>query len=214
MFSLDLLPRVELNSWEDENGRTYETPDGRFPSVTTIIGRAFDKSHLEAWRDRIGHGEADLQTAKAGRFGTKLHDVLEKYLLKEDCSKAQSIERMRFESVKRKITPHISKVYGAEFPLYSTRLRTAGKTDGIVLWDGVPAIIDLKTTKKWKREEWVLNYFVQAACYGQMVNDTFPKMDVQKIVIVFSTEDLDCYYFEKNISDYYDQVRRIFIEDR
>jgi predicted phage-related endonuclease len=213
MFSLDLLPRYELESFIDDYGRTYKTPYGDLPSVTTIIGNAYDKTHLEEWRDRLGHEKADAETAKAGRYGTKLHDVLERYLLNEEPSTSHAIEKMRFESVKRKIAPNISTVFGVEFPLCSFELKTAGRADAIVKWKGENAILDLKTTKKWKREEWVEHYFVQACCYGNMVEASH-SMNISKIVIVFSTEDFDCYYFEKNISDYNEQVRRIFIENR
>lgn len=213
MLSLDLLSRHELDSYYDDVGRMYKTPAGVFPSVTTVIGQAVDKSHLEEWRDRIGHIQADLETERAARYGSKLHDVLEKYLLNEDYSQAHPIEKMRFDSVKRKIAPNIDKVFGAEFPLYSAKLRTAGRADGVISWNGVPAILDLKTTKKWKREDWILHYFIQAATYGWMTNDSY-HLNINKIIIVFSTQDMDCFYYEKDISQYIDQVRKVFIENR
>lgn len=215
MFKLNLLPRTELESITTEEGRKYNVPntDIWVPSVTTVLGNYYDKSALEAWKKRVGEEKAKLLGEQAAQNGTNLHAVLEKFLLNEDYSNAHSIERMRFESVKRKLIKNINIVYGVEFPLYSLKLNTAGKTDSVVNWNGVNAVLDLKTTKKYKSEKYIENYFVQATTYSMMLNESY-NMGIEKIIIMFSTNDFECYYFEKPISDYTELVNRIFNENK
>lgn len=209
MFKLSLLPETHLEKFEDETGRHYKTPAGIFDSVTTRIARYYGDDHLVSWRNRVGASAADRISKVAATNGTELHSVLEKFLLNETYDHFHSIAKMRFASVKRKIEPRISEVFGSELTLFSEKLKTAGKTDGIVRWDNEPVVMDLKTTKKYKKQEWVENYFVQGAAYGIMINEMYD-LNIKKMIIVFSTDDFECYYFEKNIAEYEGLVNEIF----
>lgn len=210
MFELKLLPRTELKQINSPSGRTYETPDGEFKSVTTILSEYFDKSGLELWKQRVGEKEAEKISIQAANDGTRLHNVLEKFLLNENINEFHSIEKTRFISVKNRLEKNVKKVYGVEFPCWSKNLKTAGKTDAIVQWNSDNAIFDLKTSRKFKKEEYIENYFTQATAYGIMVNEKFPELQINKIVICFSSNNFDCYFYEKNISDYKDLVNKIF----
>ena len=37
-----------------KTGRTYHTPDGSYPSLTTIFGKTANNPWLEAWKARVG----------------------------------------------------------------------------------------------------------------------------------------------------------------
>lgn len=215
MFKLELLPRIELESETLPEGRTYTTPSGKFPSVTTVLGNYYGKAGLEEWKERIGRDKAEAISRNAAENGTALHAVLEKFMLNENYDDAHSIEKMRFVSVKKKLEEIVDTVYGVEFPLFSNKLKTAGKADLLVkLKNGAIAILDLKTTNKYKREEWIESYFTQATTYSIMTNELYDSLNVTKIVIIFSTNDFGCYCFEKDIQDYAGLVNKIFIENR
>jgi hypothetical protein len=62
----------------------------------------------------------------------------------------------------------IGKIFAQEAPLYSKHLGVAGRVDCVGLYDGVPSIIDFKTSKKPKKREWVTSYFMQEAAYAIM----------------------------------------------
>jgi genome maintenance exonuclease 1 len=62
----------------------------------------------------------------------------------------------------------IGKIFAQEAPLYSKHLGVAGRVDCVGLYDGVPSIIDFKTSKKPKKKEWVTSYFMQEAAYAIM----------------------------------------------
>ena len=63
-----------VNSVDTDGGRRYQTPDGVFPSVTTVTGwkkRAF----FAKWR-RDNPEESKRVLSR----GTKLHSIIESYL--------------------------------------------------------------------------------------------------------------------------------------
>ena len=72
-YDYTALSRKEVNG-----SRKYLTPDGTaVASVTTILGETSDKSHLVAWRNRVGHKKAQEITTEAAGVGTRMHKYLE-----------------------------------------------------------------------------------------------------------------------------------------
>ena len=68
-----------------KTGRTYMTPDGDFPSMTTILGKTSDNQvWLQKWRERVGEEEADRISKEATDRGTLVHEYAEKYFNGED----------------------------------------------------------------------------------------------------------------------------------
>lgn len=74
------LPTYELVRHDSEDGpREYTTPEGRFPSVTSILSGSRDQSGLEAWRESVGHARAAQITHIACTRGTALHAAIETF---------------------------------------------------------------------------------------------------------------------------------------
>ena len=64
-----------------EGKRLYATPDGNaVASVTTILDATKDKSHLIAWRKRVGEKKAQEIVTEASSVGTRMHKYLEDYV--------------------------------------------------------------------------------------------------------------------------------------
>lgn len=212
-FDLNLLAKYNLDTTTTESGRIYHTPDGDFASVTTILGRRFPFD-ATAWKERIGYTQADIIKDKAARRGTELHNILEKFLLNEEYYKdSHSVARMRFDPVARRIRRHVGKVYGAEVPLWSRRLKTAGKADGVVTWDNKLAILDLKTSIRHKKEEHITSYFVQATAYGLLLEERYGMLP-EKIIIMFSDDDFNVFFYEKNLEDFRATTEDIFCKSQ
>ena len=49
-------------------------------SVTTILDSTKDKTHLIAWRKRVGEAKAQEITTEAAGVGTRMHKYLEDYV--------------------------------------------------------------------------------------------------------------------------------------
>ena len=60
------------------------------------------------------------------------------------------------------------QVYAQEAALYSEHLGLAGRVDCVGEFDGVPSIIDFKTSKKLKKKDSITNYFIQESAYAIM----------------------------------------------
>ena len=155
--------KVETKS----SGRKYITPDGEaYPSITTVLG-VLSADSIAAWRARVGDVEANKISHKATTRGTAVHDLVEKYLDNEELPEVMPHVMASLSNLKPSLN-RISKIFAQEAPLYSKHLGVAGRVDCVGLYDGVPSIIDFKTSKKPKKREWVTNYFTQESAYAIM----------------------------------------------
>ena len=195
--------------------RYYFLEDGTaLKSVTTILGEKLDKSALIAWRKRVGEEEANRVTSKATRRGSAVHKLCEKYLFNEEIVRGfkNNVNPLHFESFYR-IRPILDKsvdeVWGIELPLYSKTLKAAGRTDLVCVWDGIPTIVDFKTSNKEKKEDWILSYFLQSTAYSLMY-DRLYNTQVPQIVIIIVNDEGTVQVFKKDRADYVKQVLEIF----
>ena len=162
----DRLPELEVETVP--TGRTYKTPDGkRYPSVTTVLGEE-GKAGILAWRKRVGEEEANKVSFQASSRGTSVHTLAENYINNDpEWSKgAMPTSIYAFNQIKSILDERMNNIYAQEVPLYSDKLEVAGRVDLIAEWDKDLAIIDFKTARKPKKEEWIQGYFMQCAFYA------------------------------------------------
>lgn len=194
------LSRAEVNG-----KRLYATPDGnKLPSVTTILDKTKDKTFLIEWRKRVGDAEATRISTEAAGLGTLLHTHLENWIIgKERPSGNNLVHQMARDMSEVIITKglcDVTEVWGQEVGLYYPDLY-AGTTDLIGRYKGVPAIIDYKTTKKPKKEEWVEDYYLQCCAYAHAHNKLYGT-DIRKSVIFMVSRDLEWQCFELELDKF------------
>jgi genome maintenance exonuclease 1 len=180
LYDYKSLKRIEVNG-----KRLYETPSGNVASVTTILDGTKDKTHLIEWRKRVGDAEANRISKEAAGLGTLMHTHLEKYVLGEDrpsgSNTVQQMAAAMADTMINQAFPLIDEVWGIEASLYYPGLY-AGTSDMIGVHQGVPAIIDHKTSNKPKKKEWIEDYFLQCCAYALAHNEVFGT-DIKKAVI-------------------------------
>jgi genome maintenance exonuclease 1 len=181
----------DLLSETTESGRMYSTPDGRkYPSITTVLSD-YNKQSIYEWRQRVGEEEANRVSKAASGRGTRLHDAVEKLLLNEMTGmKRRSImpdALQLYHQIEPVVKENVNNIYGIEQPLYSHRLKVAGRCDCIAEWNGVLSIIDWKTAKRHKNKEDIVNYFTQATAYAEMFGE-ITGIDINQIVIVLAND--------------------------
>ena len=167
-FQHDLVKLTELSVKTVERGRFYETPDGQsYPSVTTVTALE-GRDDIQAWRKRIGEKKADEISKAAMMTGTRVHKLAEMYLRNEVFRQEDffgetlpNVQRM-FEQLEILLNNNVGVIKAIEAPLYSHSLRVGGRVDLIAEWDGELSIIDFKTSKKPKREDWIKAYYMQS----------------------------------------------------
>ena len=187
------LPELDfdLDAETTESGRVYKVPGGKlYPSITTVLS-AYNKKAIYEWRQRVGDEEANRISRLASGRGTKLHNTVEKYLLNEMSDmKMQTMMpdiKEMFCDIRKPIDENIGDIYGIEQPLYSHKLRLAGRCDCIAEWDGELAIVDWKTASRTKEKDNILNYFMQASAYAVMFEELTGK-PIDKIVVAIAVQ--------------------------
>ena len=201
------VERVEI-----DGVRHYATPDGKkYKSVTTILSEQTVKTALLEWRARVGEEEATRISTQAANRGTAVHDIAEQYLLNHERypKGVMPANIDTFKKLRPILDERIGKVFGLEYYLYSDTLKTAGATDCIAEFDGINSIVDFKTSRKLKKEEWIENYFLQATCYAMMVEERLPLV-IPQIAILIAVDHEEPQVFVKDKQQYVDKVKQIF----
>jgi len=179
-----------LDRTDSPDGRRYVTLDGNaYPSVTTVLSILNEES-IAKWRARVGEEEANRIGNRATTRGTAVHSLIEKYLKNEpDCREGFLPHVVQsLENLKPLLDKHVTKVYAQEVPLYSDHLQLAGTCDAVVEWDGVPTIVDWKTSRRPKKKANIGNYFMQLAAYAVMWEER-TGMPIQNTRIVMDVDD-------------------------
>jgi genome maintenance exonuclease 1 len=157
--------------------RLYETPDGNaVASVTTILDATKDKTHLIAWKKRVGEAKAQEIVTEAASVGTRMHKYLEDYIEFGEWPQAGSNPYAQqahgMAEVIRDNALVDVEVWGSEVALYMPQMY-AGTTDLVGTYKGQPAIMDFKQTNKPKKVEWVVDYFLQLVAYAEAHNEIY-----------------------------------------
>lgn len=193
------LGYTDLITETTTEGRKYVTPEGRkYPSITTVLGH-FGKQAILDWRKAVGEAEANRVSAHASSRGTALHTVCEKYIDNEEdyFGKAMPHVRAMFNSIKPVLDGRIGRVYMQEVPLYSNHLRLAGRVDCIAEFDGVPSIIDFKTSGRVKEAKDIKDYFEQESAYAIMFEERVKK-PIINLVTIMAVENGDPLVFKEH----------------
>lgn len=188
IYKYEPLQRVTLANGK----RHYIDPNGNaLTSVTTILGATGDKSALDAWRKRVGDKQADHISAEARGIGTILHNHMESWILGNERPKGTMPIRVMAKAMSDKmienIEPRISKLWGVEAMLYYPGLY-AGTTDLVGYWDGEPAIMDFKNSKKIKKREWIDDYLNQVCAYAISHNELYNTTIRQAVILMVDRE--------------------------
>ena len=183
------LGYLDLTAETLPKGRTYTDPDGnKYPSITTVLG-ILSRDSIAAWKKRVGEEEANKISYKASSRGTAVHEIVEKYLNNEDTGKTMPHIQASLSNLKP-ILNRIDVIYGQEVPLYSKHLGVAGRVDCVGKFDGVPSIIDFKTSKRVKKREWCKGYFMQEAAYAIMWEER-TGMPIPNLVTIMDVDNED-----------------------
>ena len=199
-----------IESVETPEGRRYRTPDGIFPSVTTVTGwkkRAF----FAKWR-RDNPEESKRVLSR----GTKLHSLIETYLrndltpavLAESAGAVTSpngVGEVELFSSMQEDIDRIGKIFAIEVPLWSQKVGLAGRTDCIAEFDGVPSVVDFKSSNYPKSEDAIHDYFMQATAYALMWQDRTGRA-LQNIAILIGVEEGGSQVFTADPRDYVEDL--------
>ena len=199
------LPKLRNLSTQEIDGKRYYLSPGdlKLPSVTTVLGY-FKKQQLKEWRDRVGYDEANRISSRAANRGTKFHNMVERYLQNHHTKLFENVMpdmRQSFLDAKKTLD-RIDNIHYIEATLFSETLGLAGRVDAIGEFDGIPSIIDFKTSIREKKEDHIQSYFEQTTAYSEMYYEMTGN-SIDQIVVIISADGLpEPQVFIKNRKNY------------
>jgi genome maintenance exonuclease 1 len=196
-------------------GRCYVAEEGEnkglvLPSITRILGKK-EKPQLEAWKARLGPQEAARQSAIATVQGSALHKLMECHLNNQGLPRFGPNVGELWQHLHRWLDDHITAVYAQEQDVASFLLGGAGRLDLLAEVDGDIAIVDAKTSKRPKRDEWIEDYFIQGTFYAMAVFEATGQQ-VKRIVVPISNPETGIQIFETTPKKHYRELM-VRIED-
>ena len=203
-----VLPELECETLS--TGRTYETPEGeKYPSITTVLGLE-SIAGIIAWRKRVGEEEANKISTQAATRGTAVHQLAEDYLNNSATwSKgAMPSNLFAFNQIKPILDKRVDNIWAQEVPLYSDKFRIAGRVDCIAEFDNELTIIDFKTSRKPKKEEWITNYFTQASFYAAAFFER-TGIAIKKFAIIVAVDGSEPQVFTGLTHNYLENLFRV-----
>ena len=179
------------------NGSRHYNLDGsNLPSVTSILKATQseeDKAAIEAWKERVGHKEAERIKNEASSRGSSMHSYIEQFLLgkfnldlldEENKSKKMAVEIID-NGLKNKLT----EIWGAEATVYYPG-KYAGTADCIGVYEGKETILDFKQSNKPKKEEYIEDYFLQIGAYSLAHNTVHNSKITQGVILICTVDRL------------------------
>ena len=203
-----VLPKLTRKT--TEAGRRYFTPDGAaYPSITTVLG-ILSKQGIIDWRKRVGQAEANRISTQAATRGTAVHKLAEDYIDNvEGWSKgAMPANIASFNDLKTILDKRLDNVWFQEEFLYSDRLKCAGQVDCIAEFDGELSIVDFKTSRKPKKEEWITSYFILAPFYAAAFYER-TGIPIKQGVILITVDGSEPQVFKVNTYDYLEHFLKV-----
>ena len=191
MFNHVPVDIPEVSTKTIKKKRFYDTPTGFYPSITTVLGvRKEKKEGLRQWRERVGNDVANhIMRTAAGR-GTAVHHMCEDFLNNKEVIQEEQkfLPWCLFSQLKPTLEKSINNIFAQECGLWSEKYRLAGRVDCIAEWNGVPSIIDFKTSRSERKDDYNFEYYMQASAYAEMFEER-TGIEINQIVILVVTED-------------------------
>ena len=190
-----LVEKFKYKEFKRKNldGQRYYVNDAGdpVPSVTSILSKTKDMTALNAWKKRVGAAEAQRIVTESANLGTIMHKHLESYI--EGVERPSGTNQVYVQAKQLSETvieyglKNVNEVWGIETHLAFPGLY-GGTADLICVHEGEPAIGDFKTSRKFKKKEWIDDYFMQASAYALAHNEVYGT-NIQKGVIFMVTHD-------------------------
>ena len=209
MFIHDEVSVPELSTKNINRKRFYQTPEGKlYPSITTVLQKR-KMAGLMEWRKNVGEDVANYIARTAAHRGTKVHHMCEDFLNNMESDypekwaehKKNFLPYVLFGQLKPVLMQKVNNILAQECGLYTDKYRVAGRVDCIAEYNGVKSIIDFKTSRKERNDEWNESYYIQASAYAEMFEER-TGTEINQIVILVVTEDGVVQEFVKTKDEY------------
>jgi genome maintenance exonuclease 1 len=196
---------TDVSTTTIKGGRWYITPNGTYPSVTTVLGHK-EKPWLKDWQNMLGPKKAKKEQERCSERGEAVHEMCELFLQNVDLETIK-LQRARdhvalFNQIKLALQRRINNIRAQEVALWSDELTLAGRVDCVAEYDGTLSIIDFKSSTSMKDETMIEDYFLQCTAYALMYTELYGEHIEDIVVIIASEKGFMPAVFKKKIDDY------------
>lgn len=188
-----MLPRYEAVRVSEDGQRMYQTPEGSFYSVTTILSGSKDMSGITEWRESIGEKEADRILKVACARGDATHLNAENWLLTGEEPKLNLLTRPYWKSI-RPFLDQVKKPLLLEGAVWH-KDGYAGTLDCLATlheFGDEPILLDWKTSDLPKKKDRLYDYSLQCAAYVNAANYVYANLGIKirqaKIVVAIADD--------------------------
>jgi genome maintenance exonuclease 1 len=186
------LPKDGIERTETNGLRLYSTPDGIFPSVTSVVGWEKQQQFAD-WRKNNSK-----ESQRVCDRGTLLHSKIESYLINEEVD--MTINDELFTLIKKEVD-HINNIRAIEQPLWGKITGLAGRVDCIAEYKKELSVIDFKASTRPKKKIDIENYFCQATAYSLLWQERTGE-SIPNIVILIANEQGFCQVFKEKVINF------------
>ncbi len=176
--------------------RHYNLGGSNLSSVTSILKAtqsAEDKAAIEAWKERVGHKEAEKIKNEASSRGSSMHSYIEQFLLGKFnldlLDEENKSKKMALEIIDNGLKNKLTEIWGAEATVYYPG-KYAGTADCIGVYEGKETILDFKQSNKPKKEEYIEDYFLQIGAYSLAHNTVYNSKITQGVILICTVDRL------------------------
>lgn len=164
-------------------------PAEKYPGVTKVLGGTKDMTGLNAWRDRVGHEEADRITNESRLIGNSLDKLFNDSLISDTFDESLYKDEVGFRLYKQ-LKPALAEVepIAVQMKVWSDYMKMMGYLDCFGTYKGKLTLIDCKNSKSEKREEYLEDYFLQCTAYSMMIYEMLG-IQVRQLALFIARRD-------------------------
>lgn len=190
---------LNITRIDTDQGRFYETPGGKFPSVNTILDVTMspeDKARLSKWRKKNKDLPKQEGEISAAERGTMMHEAIAEFLANR--SLVNSELHPTVEPFWKSIKPWLLTIgksatvsfpgssapaIAIELPVYHSQLKYAGTLDWVGYWEeDILSLVDFKSSGRLKKKSWMGRARLQCAAYKLAFESLFD-LRIENIII-------------------------------
>lgn len=164
-------------------------PLEKYPGVTKVLSGTKDMTGLDAWRDRVGHEEADRIVNESKAIGSSLDKIFNDALSLDMFEESLYENEVGFRLYKQ-LKPYLKRIDPAavQLKVWSDHMKMMGYLDCVGLYDGKLTLIDCKNSKREKKEEYLEDYYLQCTAYAMMLYDMFG-IKIKQLALLIARRD-------------------------
>lgn len=161
----------------------------KYPSVSKILDATMapeKRAALEAWKERVGHEEAERIRQEAMSRGNVIDAQVLKFKDEGTCEDARILNYLTGFSF-----------IAHELPVKSDMHRYQGRLDAILNINGRNILVDFKGSGKWKPKKFLSDYRLQLGAYFGACREAGMNIDCACVTLFIDGHDSPQLYWQQ-----------------